>query len=612
MIPTFYGSNEMKYCPVLLSLIVVLTVSWITGCSPQKDSRVTLEGEWLFAVDSMDLGARGGWFAGEFDRSGWERVSVPGYWDRYGLEDYDGVGWFSTSFEVSSVDSPLALFFGGVDDAADVWLNGVKLGIHVGSNDPFFMQTTNGVKEGKNLLVIRVNDFSGPGGIHQPVSLVPQWEVEALLRTEYADLPARPSVDWVKDAMMYEVSLRSFSREGTIKALEKRLPELKELGVTVVSLMPIHPVGDLNRKGTLGNPYAVENYYEINPPFGTLSDFRSLVKSVHAHGMKIIIDLVANHTAWDAKLLMEHPDWYTTNRQGAIVSPNADWYDVADLNYNHHELRKYMIEMMKYWVGDVGIDGYRCSVPELVPTDFWERARKELDKIKPVMMLSEGMLPEHHVEAFDLTYSGNLYDVLDKVLLGTTPVHVFDDLLRSESNQYPQGSLRLRFTTNHDKNVADGSPVTRFTPRGVKAAAVLTWTFPGVPLLFNGEEVGNDKKLDLFGKVEIDWDKNPDMREFYKQLGSLRTKHPAARRGEFTSLANSDQGEVYSFLREGEGDGVVVVVNFAPREKRVDVSSPGLMVGSWKEYFSGDDVHPSEGKISFSLQPYGYQVLTRK
>ena len=612
MIPTFYGSNEMKYYPVLLSLIVVLTVSWITGCSPQKDSRVTLEGEWLFAVDSMDLGARGGWFAGEFDRSGWERVSVPGYWDRYGLEDYDGVGWFSTSFEVSSVDSPLALFFGGVDDAADVWLNGVKLGIHVGSNDPFFMQTTNGVKEGENLLVIRVNDFSGPGGIHQPVSLVPQWEVEALLRTEYADLPARPSVDWVKDAMMYEVSLRSFSREGTIKALEKRLPELKELGVTVVSLMPIHPVGDLNRKGTLGNPYAVENYYEINPPFGTLSDFRSLVKSVHAHGMKIIIDLVANHTAWDAKLLMEHPDWYTTNRQGAIVSPNADWYDVADLNYNHHELRKYMIEMMKYWVGDVGIDGYRCSVPELVPTDFWERARKELDKIKPVMMLSEGMLPEHHVEAFDLTYSGNLYDVLDKVLLGTTPVHVFDDLLRSESNQYPQGSLRLRFTTNHDKNVADGSPVTRFTPRGVKAAAVLTWTFPGVPLLFNGEEVGNDKKLDLFGKVEIDWDKNPDMREFYKQLGSLRAKHPAARRGEFTSLANSDQGEVYSFLREGDGDGVVVVVNFAPREKRVDVSFPGLMVGSWKEYFSGDDVHPSEGKISFSLQPYGYQVLTRK
>lgn len=596
---------------MLLSSIVVLTVSWMTGCSSQKDSRVDLEGEWLFAVDSMDLGERGGWFGGEFDRSGWKLVAVPGYWDRYGLEDYDGAGWFSTSFEVSSIDSPLALFFGGVDDEADVWLNGVKLGTHVGSNDPFSMEIITGVKEGENLLVVRVNDFSGPGGIHQPVSLIPLREVEALLRTEYADLSARPGEDWAKDAIIYEVSLRSFSSEGTIKTLEKKLPELKELGVTVVLLMPIHPVGDLNRKGTLGNPYAVQDYYEINPLFGTLNDFRSLVKSVHAHGMKIIIDLVANHTAWDAKLLMEHPDWYTTNRQGAIVSPNADWYDVADLNYNHHELRKYMIELMKYWVSEMGIDGYRCSVPELVPTDFWERARKELEKIRPVMMLSEGTLPEHHVEAFDLTSSGNLYDILDKVLRGSTPVRVFDDLLRSESNQYPRGSLRLRFTTNHDKNVADGSPVTRFTPQGAKAAAVLTWTFPGVPLLFNGEEVGNDKKLDLFGRVEIDWSKNPEMREFYQQLGSLRATYPALRRGEFTGLANSDQKEVYSFLRGGERGGVVVVVNFAPRQKRVDLSYPGLMTGSWKEYFSGDDVHPSEGKLSLTLQAYGYQVFTQ-
>jgi len=154
----------------------------------------------------------------------------------------------------------------------------------------------------------------------------------------------------------------------------------------------------------------------------------------------------------DSKLLMEHTDWFTTNERGALVAPNADWTDVADLNYDHHELRKYMIEMMKYWVREIGIDGYRCDVAEMVPTDFWSRARKELDKIKPVLMLSEGSLPEHHVDAFDLTYSWSVYDVLGKIIDGTTPVTVFEDILRTESYQFPKGSLRLRFNTNHDKN----------------------------------------------------------------------------------------------------------------------------------------------------------------
>ncbi|MEX1276792.1 MAG: alpha-amylase family glycosyl hydrolase [Bacteroidota bacterium] len=603
----------MKHTPYRLVPWMIVAGLWsLTGCSSQKDSRVDLDGEWRFAVDSLDHGVEGEWFGETFDRSGWKQVEVPGYWDRYNLGEYDGIGWFTTSFGVSSVDSPLVLFFGGVDDEADVWVNGMKIGTHVGYSEPFFLEIRNALRVGENLLVIRVGDFSGPGGIYRAVSLVPLRDVEQDLRTPYADLPARPSQDWVKDAVIYKVSLRSFSREGTIKALERRLPELKELGVTVVWLLPIHPIGELNRRGGLGNPYAVQDYYEINPAFGTLNDFRSLVKSAHSHGLKIIMDLAANHTAWDAKLLMEHPDWYTTNSQGAVVSPNADWDDVADLNYNHHELRKYMTEVMKYWVTEADIDGYRCSVSELVPTDFWERARTELEKIKPVLMLSEGTLPEHHVEAFDLTYSWNLYDVMDRVLLGSLPVSAFDHLLRGEAYQYPQGSLRLRFNTNQAKYVWDTLVVTKRTPHEGKVGAVLVWTFPGVPLLCSGEEVGNERELDMFEKGGIDWDENPEMMEFYKKLASLRRGHVSLRRGELITLPNSDTGEVYSFLRGFDGDSTLVVINFGGREKRIEISFLPGMEGYWREYFSGDDVHPSEGKLSLTLQSYGYRVFVRK
>lgn len=568
-----------------------------------------LDGPWLFKVDTLDRGTEEGWYAESFDRSDWQEVAVPDYWDRYNLEGYDGPGWFATKFSLASAESTMALFFGGVDDDAEVWINGKHIGGHIGYSEPFYVELTDAVREGENLLVIRVHDYAGPGGIYKPISLVPLREVEALLRTPFADLSARPSEEWVKDAVIYEVYLRSFSKEGTFKALERRLPELKELGVTVLWLMPIHPVGELNRKGTLGSPYAVQDFYEVNPAFGTKDDFRSLVRTVHANGMKIIIDLVANHTAWDAKLMMEHPDWYTTNRQGAIVSPNSDWHDVADLNYNHHELRKYMIEMMRYWVKEFDIDGYRCDVAEMVPTDFWERARKELDKIKPVMMLSEGTLPEHHVEAFDLTYSWNFYDVLDKVIHGSTPVKVFDDILLNEARQFPQGSLRMRFNTNHDKNAWDAPAAVKFTPQGAKATALLAFTFPGVPLIYNGEEVGNDKKLDLFEKVEIDWSKNKEFREFYAKIGSLRHAHPALRRGTYRSISHTAGPKVLVFSRHTDDDHVLIVVNFAREPKSVTIDIPDEMRLPVREYFSNSDVGLGGRQLTLDLKALDYKVL---
>jgi len=426
----------------------------------------------------------------------------------------------------------------------------------------------------------------------------------------YASVDAHESADWVKNALIYEVYLRSFSKEGTLKALESRIPELKKLGVTVVWLMPIHPVGKINRKGTLGSPYSVQDYYGINPEFGTLDDFKSLVSTVHHQGLKIIIDLVANHTAWDNPMLNEHPEWYTHNASGKIISPNPDWTDVADLNYDSPELRMYMITMMKYWVHDIGIDGFRCDVAELVPTDFWNNARKELDAIKPVMMLSEGTIPEHHIRAFDLTYSWNMYDVLENVIKGSIAATVFDELLTSESNQYPRNSLRMRFNTNHDKNAWDAPAVEKFSPEGAKATAVLAFTYPGVPLIYNGEEVGNEKKLSLFEKVDINWSKGKDFRELYEALGSLRHEHPALRQGTYMFVRNSASASVYSFIRVKEQDTMLVVINFGSAVEKLKLKLPAATRNSWKNLISGTNILITNGLVELQVSPLGFVVLS--
>jgi len=570
---------------------------------------MALDGEWLLKKDSLDVGIAEQWYSDSTGRADWKEVRVPDHWDRYGLESYDGVGWYARTFTVGDVKEPMVLFFGGVDDDADVWLNGKHVGGHAGYSEAFYVDVSGAVRKGGNEVVVRVRDNAGPGGIYKPVTLIPKRNVGDLLRSKYADEPARPSAPWVKNAIIYEVYLRSFSPEGTFRGLEQRVPELKRLGVTVLWLMPIHPVGQANRKGRLGSSYSVQDYYGINPEFGTLGDFKSLVNTVHANGMKIIIDLVANHTAWDSKLMFDHPDWFTTDKDGAIVSPNADWYDVADLNYNHHELRKYMIAMMEYWVRDIGIDGYRCDVAELVPTDFWETARRQLDKIKPIMMLSEGTIPEHHVEAFDITYAWNVYDVLGKVIDGTTPATIVARLLQGESYQFPRGSLRLRFNSNHDKNYWDAPAVVRYGPAGAKATALLTMTMPGVPLIYNGEEVGNNRRLNLFDKTPIDWTNHQDFREFYTRICSARMQHNALRDGDFTALSNTDSTNVVSFERRDPSDRVVTVINLSKEQRNVETTFPSDAPGTWVDVLTGERAVLDGRVLRSALPAFGFQVL---
>ncbi len=504
-----------------------------------------------------------------------------------------------------------------MDDDAVVWVNGIEVGGHAGYTDPFALDITSALRQGLNSVVVLVKDYGGGGGIYKPVTLIPTRLLDELLKGPYFGTPALKSADWVRDAVIYSVYLRSFSPEGTFAGLEKRLPELKDLGVTVLWLMPVNPVGEKNRKGTLGSPYAVRDFYGINPEFGTLQDFRRLLAAAKREGLRLIIDLVADHTSWDSKLITEHPEWFRKDAQGNIVPPNADWTDVAALDYTKPGLRRYMIEMMRWWVKDVGIDGFRCDVAELVPNDFWEEARAQLNRIKPVMMLAEGSLPEEHVKAFDLTYSWNVYDALDPILQGKRPVTLLGQILRNEKLQFPTGSLRMRFTTNHDKNAWDAPAVLKFGADGLRAATVLVNTLPGVPMIYTGEEVANDRKLSLFEKVGVDWSRPRDMGNLWKSLIAIRHAHLALSRGDFLLVPSTPEADIFSFFRAAGADKVLVVLNFSGEPRAASLAVPmdrifprqGFV--KMKEVSTGKTIvlQPNQAQ-EIALEPRGYRIFT--
>ena len=594
-------------------LLTVITVS----LQAQTAARLSLDGEWLFRADSLKSGLAGKWYLDTLDRSAWERVQTPKYWEEYpGLATYDGWGWFFKTFTLDRVGEQLSVHCAGVDDDATVWINTMEVGGHTGYSDPFALDISAAVRPGINSIAILVKDYAGGGGIYAPVTIIPTRAIDELRIGPLYGTPAIKSADWVRDATIYSVYLRSFSPEGTFAGLEKRVPELKNLGVSVLWLLPIHPVGVKNRKGTLGSPYAVKDYYAIDPAYGTMAEFKHLLTTVKKNGMRLIIDLVANHTAWDSKLIAEHPEWFTRDPHGNIIPPNADWSDVADLDYSKVGLRRYMIDMMRWWVKDIGIDGFRCDVAELVPTDFWEEARAQLNRIKPVMMLSEGSLPEHHVRAFDLTYSWNIYDALLPLLDGDRPVALIDQILKNERLQFPAGALRMRFTTNHDKNAWDAPAVNKFGPEGLALATVLVNTIPGVPMIYTGEEVANDRKLSLFEKVGVDWTRPRTMGDLWKSLFTLRSEHKALSRGDFMRVPSAPEADVYAFGRVAGSDKVVVVLNVGAGSRNAELQLPfdrlfpGEKEVNAREFFSGKSVAFDAGRpFTLELEPRGYRVF---
>lgn len=383
---------------------------------------------------------------------------------------------------------------------------------------------------------------------------------------DVSSLRARNTQPWVRDGVIYQIFPRQFSQAGNFKGVTAQLDRLKDLGVTILWLMPIHPTGQEKKKGSIGSPYAVQDYYAINPDYGTKDDLKKLISESHHRGMKVIIDIVANHTSWDS-VLMKHPDWYKHDAKGNITYP-YDWFDIAALNYANPELRKYMTDMLKYWIREFDLDGFRCDVAGEVPTDFWENARAELDKIKPdTFMLAEAHKAELEVKAFDLDYSWPLHSALTDVLQGRAPATDLRRAWEDEFKEWPRGALHMRFSDNHDERRA----IARFGERGALAASAFMFTIDGVPLIYNGMEVGDTTESGapaLFERLPIFWpiaERRPEFPRFYKQIIALRKSSDALRNGSLIWLRNSDEARVVTFVRRANGDEILVAINFSNR-----------------------------------------------
>lgn len=378
---------------------------------------------------------------------------------------------------------------------------------------------------------------------------------------------ARPVADWISSGVIYEINTRTFSATGNFRGVEQKLDDLKDLGVNILWLMPIHPVGQLKKKGSLGSAYAVQDYYGINSAYGPKEDLKRLVAETHKRGLKIIIDIVANHTAWDS-VLMKHPNFYKHDAAGNIIPPNPDWTDVAGLNYANPELRAYMIDMLKYWIREFDLDGFRCDVAGEVPTDFWESARAELTKLKPdIIMIAEASKPELLLKAFELDYAWPFHSAITKAFEFGAPATHISDTWKLEHDRYPKNALEMRFSDNHDEKRA----IARFGERGALAASALVFTMDGVPMLYNGMEVGDTGESGapaLFENIPVFWpiaERRPEFHPFYKALIALRRAHPALQQGETEWIPNSDNARVLTYLRRTAGEEYLVAINTSNR-----------------------------------------------
>ncbi len=452
--------------------------------------------------------------------------------------------------------------------------------------------------------------------------------------------------DWHKRANIYEVNLRHYTPEGTFSAFAGHLPRLKRMGVDILWLMPIHPVSEEKRKGELGSPYAVGDYKAVNPDYGTMEDFKMLLDSIHALGMYCILDWVPNHTGWDNPWITEHPDWYSQDADGNIIDPinqetgeSWGWTDVADLNYDNPDMRLGMIDAMRFWTQEVGVDGFRVDVAHSVPVDFWVQCSDSLYADGPVFLLAEAEVPAlRNTGSFVMDYGWEMHHLLNEIarsqganrgtsaslqqgnLVETEEEEAelktaldIDLLLAKKATEYDKG-YAMHFTSNHDENSWAGTEFERMGD-GHKAFAVLTATFDGMPLIYTGMESAMDKQLAFFTKDEVPWG-DFEYENFYRTLFHLKHINQALwngkHGGELVKIQSGNDQNIYAFMREKNRDRVVVVINLSADTQAYHLSGDQ----HWGVY--SDAFNPADGLVSvgseFSgeLGPWEYMVLHRE
>ncbi|GLC23929.1 alpha-amylase family glycosyl hydrolase [Roseisolibacter agri] len=433
--------------------------------------------------------------------------------------------------------------------------------------------------------------------------------------------PAVTSVahpEWTRTASIYEVNVRQFTPEGTIAALQRHLPRLDSLGVDILWLMPVQPIGKKNRKGPLGSYYSIADYRAINPEFGTTADMRALVDAAHAQGLKVILDWVPNHTAFDHPWITQHPDWYVKNPDGTISNARdnegrpTDWTDVAELDYTKPAMRQAMLADMRYWIDSMKVDGFRCDVAGGVPDDFWAEARQALQAAKPdVFLLAEAESPKAHA-AFDMTYGWELHHLLNELAKGKKPTSALDAYLAKQDSAYPREAMRMYFTSNHDENSWQGTEFERMKANHLPAFVLAATMQNGMPLVYTGQEVSMNKRLRFFEKDTVNWS-GPSLAGFYRRMLALKDSQPALANGGWggrqVALQTNGGDRVYAFTRTQGENTVLVAVNFG--DAAANVTYEGLpQPGAYTDWFDRKRAELAASG-SLTIPAHGYRVLVR-
>ena len=410
------------------------------------------------------------------------------------------------------------------------------------------------------------------------------------------------SVPETKNIIMYEVNLRAFSSSGDLQGVINRLDQLKALNVNVIWLMPIYPIGQIN---SVNSPYCVKNYYEVGSEYGTLADLRTLTTEAHNRNMAVVVDWVANHSAWDNPWVTQHPEWYSQDGAGnIIIPPGTNWNDVADLNFSNATMRVNMIDAMKYWALEANIDGFRCDYADGVPYDFWKQAIDSLNTIpnRNLIFLAEGTRADHYDAGFEMTYAWDFYTSIKNVFSGSAPSTIYSTNT-SEYANVPARKRKLRFTTNHDQSAWEATPMTLFNGKaGATCASVITTYYNGVPLIYTGQEVGRVSTVPFFSNSPINWTVNLDMQQNYRDMLSFYSQSAVARYG--TPMPYTD-ANVMCFKKVLNADQVLVIANV--RNTTTNYSIPTALLNStWTNALTGASVTLGS---SLSLTAYQYLIL---
>jgi glycosidase len=413
--------------------------------------------------------------------------------------------------------------------------------------------------------------------------------------------------DWIPATNIYEVNVRQYTREGTFNAFAQHLPRLKEMGIETLWLMPITPISEKEKKGAMGSYYACSDYVSINPEFGSLQDFKNLVAHAHKLGMKVIIDWVANHTGWDHVWTELHPDWFEKEASGEFKKASG-MDDIIELDFNNREMRAAMINAMKFWVRKCGIDGFRCDLAFWVPLDFWMEAIPQVNELKPLFWLAEADPLDHpaYMQVFDAAYTWTWMHCTADWRKHQLPLNVLEVVL----SQYEKApGIKAWFTSNHDENSWNGTEYEKYGD-AAKVLAVHSCTWPGIPLVYSGQELPNRKRLKFFDKDVIEWKKNCELDEFYQRLLHLRRDNPALNaNSDVFRLHTSMDANVFAYLRKKEAHEVLVILNLSGNTVRFDILEKWLQ-GNFRELFRHEENDFSVNR-NFEMKEWEWRVFVR-